>query len=479
MIVDREDVWMKRKMVLLGMAFLLGFWFQADSVPLASAATNTIEKIGDSYVYEFRSSEENAGNLIAFQSPTAQNAYISKSYSYGYQIRNNPVAWAVYNALQNNIEKLKTGKDSIRFSFVLGSFHIDSDEFGQSLQAGMDAFDRDYSEVFWIEATKMIFQYTTLGRTIRGEIALAPDYSNYFTDDYQTPAEVETDIRFMDEAIASLTADLPKTDYERVKFFHDYLIDKNEYNRYEFSKMSPKAWKITSGLHYGSTDAGNMNNPVCEGYARSLKVLCDAVQIPNMIVSGDGDGEPHMWNYVMLEGKWYAVDVTWDDPIYLRVPSETLRIQDKYAFFLKGLENFPGHVNDGSIVTGGYVFSYPTLSLTDYVFDPNQAETSEKVIDLLEPADETQVTDSLLVKEVKTPTISTAYSVYRGKTKVLKIYGLTSDAKVVYTSGNKNIVYVYQNGKIKGMNKGTTKITATVTQGGKTFKISTKVTCRA
>ena len=78
MIVDREDVWMKRKMVLLGMAFLLGFWFQADSVPLASAATNTIEKIGDSYVYEFRSSEENAGNLIAFQSPTAQNAYISK-----------------------------------------------------------------------------------------------------------------------------------------------------------------------------------------------------------------------------------------------------------------------------------------------------------------------------------------------------------------------------------------------------------------
>ena len=51
-----------------------------------------------------------------------------------------------------------------------------------------------------------------------------------------------------------------------------------------------------------------------------MKVLCDKAEIPCVLVSGmaknslDGTGEAHMWNYVQLDGKWYGVDVTWNDP---------------------------------------------------------------------------------------------------------------------------------------------------------------------
>ena len=63
---------------------------------------------------------------------------------------------------------------------------------------------------------------------------------------------------------------------------------------------------------------------VCEGYAKTLKVLCDAFDIPCVLVSGKAKDneypedpskeEPHMWNYVQMEdGKWYLVDATWND----------------------------------------------------------------------------------------------------------------------------------------------------------------------
>ena len=61
---------------------------------------------------------------------------------------------------------------------------------------------------------------------------------------------------------------------------------------------------------------------MCEGYSRAFKVLCDKLDIPCIIsvgsaISFNGDTpEAHMWNEVkMNDDKWYAVDVTWNDPV--------------------------------------------------------------------------------------------------------------------------------------------------------------------
>lgn len=50
--------------------------------------------------------------------------------------------------------------------------------------------------------------------------------------------------------------------------------------------------------------------PVCSGYAGAMKTLCDRVGIPCVIVTS----ESHAWNNIEIEGKWYAVDVTYNDP---------------------------------------------------------------------------------------------------------------------------------------------------------------------
>lgn len=57
---------------------------------------------------------------------------------------------------------------------------------------------------------------------------------------------------------------------------------------------------------------------VCEGFARAFQILCEVNGVEAVCVIGDGvtkEGtEGHMWNYVKADdGKWYCVDVTWNE----------------------------------------------------------------------------------------------------------------------------------------------------------------------
>ena len=109
---------------------------------------------------------------------------------------------------------------------------------------------------------------------------------------------------------------------------------------------------------------------VCEGYARSMKYLLDSINVPCVLVIGkgtnsDGRTENHAWNYVKLNNNWYAVDVTWDDPIL--VGNGVLPEKTKYQYFLKGSRTMnQNHVTSGKFTDAGQVFTYPILSEDDY-----------------------------------------------------------------------------------------------------------------
>ncbi|MEW6182472.1 MAG: stalk domain-containing protein [Bacillota bacterium] len=56
---------------------------------------------------------------------------------------------------------------------------------------------------------------------------------------------------------------------------------------------------------------------VCEHFSRLLAALCRADEIPATIVRGwvrrrDGSEEKHAWNKVFVDGRWVAIDATWD-----------------------------------------------------------------------------------------------------------------------------------------------------------------------
>jgi len=58
----------------------------------------------------------------------------------------------------------------------------------------------------------------------------------------------------------------------------------------------------------------------CQGYSEAMSLLLGLSGITSRIVSGtavgnDGLAVAHAWNQVLINGVWYHVDTTWDDPI--------------------------------------------------------------------------------------------------------------------------------------------------------------------
>ena len=57
----------------------------------------------------------------------------------------------------------------------------------------------------------------------------------------------------------------------------------------------------------------------CEGYAKAAKYLLEKAEIECFTLVGDaqnfeGETESHMWNIVNIDGEYYHLDTTWDDP---------------------------------------------------------------------------------------------------------------------------------------------------------------------
>lgn len=100
-----------------------------------------------------------------------------------------------------------------------------------------------------------------------------------------------------------------KTDYEKILEIHDYLAQNIVYDIEGFNSEN-----IDPDQHsmYGALVE---NLAVCEGYSESLLYFLNKLNIESKQIVGDANGGPHSWNLVKLDGNWYHIDVTFDDPV--------------------------------------------------------------------------------------------------------------------------------------------------------------------
>ncbi|MCM1578206.1 MAG: hypothetical protein NC078_05340 [Ruminococcus sp.] len=89
------------------------------------------------------------------------------------------------------------------------------------------------------------------------------------------------------------------SDAEKVLYVHDYIAAECDYYS---GKSNLKGRNIYEAFVKGSS--------VCVGYALGFQYIMDLMGIPCMCVTS----ETHIWNMVKIDGNWYHVDVTWDDP---------------------------------------------------------------------------------------------------------------------------------------------------------------------
>ncbi len=98
------------------------------------------------------------------------------------------------------------------------------------------------------------------------------------------------------------------TDYEKVKTIHDFIINTCAYDTSnEDPYQLPESSFRIEGVILKEV-------AVCLGYAETFELFMNLLDIENKFVVGDADGISHAWNMVKLNGNWYHVDTTWDDP---------------------------------------------------------------------------------------------------------------------------------------------------------------------
>ena len=98
------------------------------------------------------------------------------------------------------------------------------------------------------------------------------------------------------------------SDFDKVKAINDYMIQNVSYDMDNY---------LNNSIPYESyTALGAMEKKVavCAGYAKMFKILASCAGLEATYVSGDTPYGGHAWNQVKVDGKWYNIDVTWNDP---------------------------------------------------------------------------------------------------------------------------------------------------------------------
>lgn len=102
---------------------------------------------------------------------------------------------------------------------------------------------------------------------------------------------------------------------EKALVLHDYLIQNTQYNDEESKEYRYSEWGVFL------KGRGN-----CQGYSMAYGILMKQAGIPVRYVVSES--MMHMWNQIKIDGKWYHVDVTWDDPL------DTTQKKDQYGLVL-------------------------------------------------------------------------------------------------------------------------------------------------
>lgn len=173
--------------------------------------------------------------------------------------------------------------------------------------------DYDYPEIFWCDAETEV-TYKSVEEWGTEYTIISPDYGYSLEEVSAMKQEIENETQ---ECIEKCEEE--KSDYKKVKYIYEYLVDTVEY------KDSPNDQNIYSALVSKET--------VCAGYAKSVQYLLEEVGVKCYTVGGRAQGEDeayesHAWNIVNCDGEYYYVDVTWADPKGQEENVQSLMIYD-------------------------------------------------------------------------------------------------------------------------------------------------------
>ncbi|WCK55533.1 transglutaminase domain-containing protein [Aneurinibacillus sp. Ricciae_BoGa-3] len=127
------------------------------------------------------------------------------------------------------------------------------------------------------------------------------DMAIQFTYNYRTTKQQE---KYVDKKVDQILHKIIRSGMSqdsKEKAIHDYIVQNTQYD--------------TTYKNYTAYDALATGKAVCQGYALLAYKMLNKAGIETKIVEGTAGDQPHAWNLVKIDGYWYNLDCTWDDPL--------------------------------------------------------------------------------------------------------------------------------------------------------------------
>ena len=210
---------------------------------------------------------------------------------------------------------------------------------------------QDHPEIFWVdEIIDVDSLYTDDNGDRKVSFSFTEVYTGSFNDIDKGLSEYE---RIVEEIKNTRKSE---SRYDTLKAIQDYICDKMSYDTTNNDEVTSYLDAFAAPLfNCGSYEC----KTICGGYAKSFKALCNAFDIPCVIIKGESLGDYHAWNNIQMEdGNWYGVDLTGDDA--------GNPVPHKYNYFIKG-------ANDSVLEKGFFFWGYEDVSTFGESHTPEHA----------------------------------------------------------------------------------------------------------
>lgn len=190
---------------------------------------------------------------------------------------------AVYRAMKQGFESLAE------------SFQIPRVD-GSALHEIFFQLRLDHPEIFWVSSFKYKYYQDS------PNLIMMPEY-------LFEKSKIQEHQKAMKARVEKLARPAQKfSEWEKEKYIHDFICENVRYDKLK----KPYSHEIIGPLGQGVG--------VCEGIAKSVKILCDALGIWCMIALCGNNPEKgikyrHTWNVVRINGNYYHLDVTFDNSL--------------------------------------------------------------------------------------------------------------------------------------------------------------------
>lgn len=264
----------------------------------------------------------------------------------------------VSNGVSNNIEQFlgnKYGafKEYLRKELVDCNETIDISSYNIP---NTDANRQALGNIVWNEFPEAFHVSGSLGfsGTSAKIYYLKLEYT--YTESQYTKMYNETE-KVVTELLSGIKGNASLTDVQKALLIHDRIAVLCEYDT---SSVIPD--NSVSYTMYGTLVK---EIAVCQGYSEAYKYLLEKVGIESYLCSSEE--MHHAWNIVKIGGKYYHVDVTWDDP------TQDIIGRVKHTYFLLST-NALKTVNKGAHNASDFDTTPVSTTYDNYFWDNSDTE---------------------------------------------------------------------------------------------------------